>query len=188
MASNSGYFSRLTPVECAMKAQAAIVAESEVVGVATDELVLVRKIKGNTFQTVLRAKLLNHPEGTSIRLTAGMDRIVFVFACIFMAAFALISVAFLLAFLRVFTSFQFSDQDRKDWLFLSTPLLSLIVGVGLVQLGRYMSRHDAPFLTRLFIDATEAKSKDGSAPHQSAKRMTIKSEDAKDAADSIVHE
>lgn len=181
MASN--FFSRLTPVECSMKAQAAIVAESEVVGVATDELVLVRKIKGNTFQTVLRAKLLTHPEGTSIRLTAGMDRIVFVFACIFMGAFALISVAFLLAFLRVFTSFQFSDQDRKDWVFLSTPLLSLIAGVGLMQLGRYVSRHDAPFLTRLFVDATEAKSKDGSTPDQPPKR-TIKSEDA---ADSIVH-
>ena len=38
MASN--FLSRLTPVECSMKAQAAIVAESEVVGVATDELVL----------------------------------------------------------------------------------------------------------------------------------------------------
>jgi hypothetical protein len=168
-----------------MKAQAAIVAESEVVGVATDELVLVRKIKGNTFQTVLRAKLLNHPEGTSIRLTAGMDRIVFVFACIFMGAFALISVAFLLAFLRVFTSFQFSDQDRKDWVFLSTPLLSLIAGVGLIQLGRYVSRHDAPFLTRMFVDATEAKSKDGSTPQQPAKRTSVKSEDA---ADSIIHE
>jgi len=145
-----------------MKAQAAIVAEAEVVGVATDELVLVRKIKGNTFQTVLRAKLLNHPDGTSIRLTAGMDRIVFVFACIFMGAFALLALAFLLAFLRVFHSFQFSDQDRKDWLFLSTPLLSLIVGIGLIQLGRYVSRHDAPFLTHLFVDATEAKSRSDS--------------------------
>ena len=151
-----------------MKAQAAIVAESEVVGVATHDLVLVRKIKGNTFQTVLRAKLLDHPEGTSIRLTAGMDRIVFVFACIFMAAFALLTVAFLLAFLRVFTSFQFSDQDRRDWLFLSTPLLSLLAGVGLVQLGRYVSRHDAPFLTRLFVDATEAKPKAELASRQSA--------------------
>src|SRR5215468_9015542 len=166
MASN--FFSRLTPVECSMKAQAAIVAEAEVVGVATDELVLVRKIKGNTFQTVLRAKLDDHPEGTSIRLTAGMDRIVFVFACIFMAAFALLAVAFLLAFLRVFTSFQFSDQDRRDWLFLSTPLLSLIAGVGLIQLGRYVSRHDAPFLTRLIVDAIEAKSKTELTTRQSA--------------------
>lgn len=168
-----------------MKAQAAIVAEAEVVGVARHDLVLVRKLKGNTFQTVLRARLLDHPEGTSIRLTAGMDRIVFLFSCIFMGAFALLAVAFLLAFLRVFTSFQFSDQDRKDWLFLSTPVLSLAAGVGLIQLGRYVSRHDAPFLTRLFVDATEAKSKGGSAPPPSPKRKTI---NAEDAADSIVHE
>ena len=158
MASNSGQHTRLTPAECAIKAQSVIVAEEEVVGVATDELVLMRKIKGNTFQTVLRAKLKQESDGTTVRLTTGMDRVVLVFSCIFMGAFAAIAVAFLVAFLGVFQSFQFSQQDRKDWLFLSTPVLALIAGIGLIRLGRYVSRHDAPFLSRLLHDALELKS------------------------------
>jgi hypothetical protein len=157
MASNSGHHTRLTPAECAIKAQSAIVAEEEVVGVATDELVLVRKIKGNTFQTVLRAKLRPEADGTTVRLTTGMDRVVLVFSCIFMGAFAVIAVAFLVAFLGVFQSFQFSQQDRRDWLFLSTPLLALIAGIGLIRLGRYVSRHEAPFLSRLLHDALDLK-------------------------------
>jgi sterol desaturase/sphingolipid hydroxylase (fatty acid hydroxylase superfamily) len=157
MASNPGLHTRLTPAECAIKAQSAIVTEAEVVGVSSDTLVLMRKLKGNTFQTVLRAKLTPLPDGTSVLLTAGMDRVVFVFACIFMGAFAAIAVAFLVAFLGVFQSFQFSAQDRKDWLFLSTPLLALVAGVGLIRLGRYVSRHEGPFLKRLLHDALELK-------------------------------
>jgi len=164
MASKSGYVTRFTSVECALKAQAAIVAEPQVVGVATDTLVLVRKLKGNMFQTVVRAKLKPAAEGTAIVLTAGMDRIVFVFGCIFLGAFLILAVLFLLAWLRVFQSFQFSDEDRKDWLFLSLPLVSAIVGVALAQLGRYLSRDEAPFLTRLLVDAMDAKPKGRPAP------------------------
>lgn len=168
MASNSGYFTRLTPAECAIKAQSAIVAEADVVGVATDTLVLMRKIKGNTFQTVLRARLKPETDGTSVLLTAGMDRVVLVFACIFLGAFAAIAIAFVVASLGVFLSFQFSAQDRKDWLFLSTPLLSLIAGIGLVRLGRYVGRHDAPFLSRVLLDALDLKTTAKAAPRQSA--------------------
>jgi hypothetical protein len=157
MASISEYVSRMNPVECTLKAQAAIVAESAVVGMTTDSLVLVRKLKCNTFHTVVRAKLKPAPEGTSIVLTAGMDRVVFVFGCIFLGAFLALSIAFLLAYLRVFQSFQFSDEDRKDWLFLSLPLISAVLGVVLAQLGRYQSRDEAPFLTRLVVDALDAK-------------------------------
>ncbi len=163
MASTSGYFTRLTPVECALKAQAAIVADAQVVGMATDTLVLVRMLKGNMFQTVARAELTQESEGTGIRLTAGMDRIVFVFSCIILAAFLVVNVIYLVAFLRIFQSFQFSDQDRKDWLFVSLPLISMILGVGLAQLGRYLARDEAPVLSRLLLDAMEAKPK-GSRP------------------------
>jgi hypothetical protein len=157
MASRSEYVTRLNPVECTLKAQAAIVAEPSVVGMATDSLVLVRKLRCNTFHTVVRAKLKPTADGTGVTLTAGMDRVVFVFACIFLGAFLAISVAFLLAYLRVFQSFQFSDEDRKDWLFLSLPLISAVLGVALAQLGRYQSRDEAPFLTRLVVDALGAK-------------------------------
>jgi hypothetical protein len=158
MASKSGYFTRLNPVECTLKAQAAIVAEPSVVGMATDSLVLVRKLKTNTFHTVVRVKLQPAADGgTSLALTAGMDRVVFVFGCLFLSAFLAISVAFLLAYLRVFQSFQFSDEDRKNWLFLSLPLISAVLGVALAQLGRYQSRDEAPFLTRLLVDALDAK-------------------------------
>jgi hypothetical protein len=176
MASNSGRHTRLTPAECAIKAQSAIVAEEEVVGVASDTLVLMRKIKGNTFQTVLRAKLKPEADGTTVRLTAGMDRVVLVFSCIFMVAFAVIAVAFLVAFLRVFQSFQFSAQDRKDWLFLSTPLLALIAGVALIRLGRHVSRHDAPFLRRLLEDALDLKSAATAASRPAASRNTAESD------------
>jgi hypothetical protein len=152
------YSTRFTPVECAMKAQAAIVAEADVVGIADAELVLVRKTKGNMFQTVVRAELKAEPEGSTINLTAGMDRIVFVFAMIFLAAFVLVNIVYLVAFLRIFQSFQFSDQDRKDWLFVSLPFISLVLLVGLAQLGRYMSRTEGPFLTRLLVEAMDAKS------------------------------
>jgi hypothetical protein len=67
-------------------------------------------------------------------------------------------VAFLLAYLRVFQSFQFSDEDRRNWLFLSLPLICAVLGVALAQLGRYQSRDEAPFLTRLVVDALDAKS------------------------------
>jgi hypothetical protein len=145
-------------VECTLKAQAAIVAEPSVVGMATDSLVLARKLKTNTFHTVLRVKLQPATDGgTSLALTAGMDRVVFVFGCIFLSAFLAISVAFLLAYLRVFQSFQFSDEDRKNWLFLSLPLVSAILGVALAQLGRYQSRDEALFLTRLLVEAMDAK-------------------------------
>ena len=164
MASASGFFTRFTPVECSLKAQSAIVAEAQVVGVATDELVLVRNLKGNMFQTVLRAKLEAAEDGTAIELSAGMDRIVFVFCCVFLAAFIGLTVMYLLAYLRVFQSFQFSDQDRKDWLFLSMPVMSMILGVGLVQLARYASRTEGPFLTRLILEATEAKPKRKTGP------------------------
>ena len=43
--------------------------------------------------------------------------------------------------------------------------ISIAVGVALVQLGRYMSRAETPFLSRLVVDATEAKSKKA-APRQ----------------------
>ena len=158
MASRSGYFTRFNSVECELKAQAAIVAEPAVVGYVSDSLVLVRKLKCNTFHTVVRAKLKPATDGTSIQLTAGMDRVVFVFGCIFLGAFLAISVAFLLAYLRVFESFQFSDEDRKDWLFLTLPLISAVLGVALAQLGRYQSRDEAPFLTRLVVDALGANS------------------------------
>ena len=157
MASRSGYVTRLNPVECALKAQAAIVAEPSVVGLTTDSLVLVRKLKTNTFHTVVRVKLKPEADGTSIKLTAGMDRVVFVFGCVFLVAFLAVSVAFLLAYLRVFQSFQFSDEDRKNWLFLSLPLICAVLGVALAQLGRYQSRDEAPFLTRLLVDALDAK-------------------------------
>jgi hypothetical protein len=152
------YSTRLTPVECAMRAQSAIVAEPEVVGIATDELVLVRKTKGNMFHTVVRAGLKAEPEGTTIDLTAGMDRIVLVFACILLAAFVVVNIIYLVAFLRIFQSFQFSDQDRKDVLFVSMPLICVVLGVALVQLGRYASRTEGPFLTRLLVEAMDAKS------------------------------
>jgi hypothetical protein len=153
------FFTRFTPVECALKAQAAIVAEDQVVGIATDSLVLIRKTKGNMFQTVLRAKLTKETDGTGIVLTTGMDRIVFAFGCIFLAAFVVLAVLFAAAWLRIFQSFQFSDEDRRNWLFLSLPIISIGLGVGLAQLGRHLSRDEGPFLLRLFIDATEAKSK-----------------------------
>ena len=54
---------------------------------------------------------------------------------------------------------QMPDEDRKDWLFLSMPVISAVLGVGLVQLGRYASRTEGPFLTRLIVEATEAKPK-----------------------------
>jgi hypothetical protein len=157
MASRSAYITRLNPVECGLKAQSAIVAEPSVVGLATDSLVLVRKLKCNTFHTVVRAKLKPTSDGTSIALTAGMDRVTFIFGCVFLGAFLAISVMFLLAYLRVFESFQFSDQDRKDWLFLSLPLICAVLGVALAQLGRYQSRDEAPFLTRLVVEAMGAK-------------------------------
>ena len=157
MASRSGYVTRLNPVECTIKAQAVIVAEPSVVGMTTDSLVLVRKLKTNTFHTVVRVKLKPAAEGTGITLTAGMDRVVFVFGCIFLGAFLAISVAFLLAYLRVFQSFQFSDEDRRNWLFLSLPLICAVLGVALAQLGRYQARDEAPFLTRLLVDALDAK-------------------------------
>jgi len=158
MASRSGYFTRFNSVECELKAQAAIVAEPSVVGYVSDSLVLIRKLKCNTFHTVVRAKLKPVTDGTSIQITAGVDRVVFVFGCIFLGAFLAISVAFLLAYLRVFESFQFSDEDRRDWLFLSLPLISAVLGVALAQLGRYQSRDEAPSLTRLVVDALGAKS------------------------------
>ena len=161
MASRSGYFTRLNPVECALKAEAAIVAEPSVVGMATDSLVLVRKLKSNTFHTVVRMEMKPASDGTSIRLTAGMDRAVFVFGCVFLGAFLALSVMFLLAYLRVLQSFQFSDEDRKNWLFLSLPLISAVVGVALARLGRFQSRDEAPFLTRLLVDALGAKPKAG---------------------------
>jgi hypothetical protein len=82
---------------------------------------------------------------------------VFVFGCIFLAAFVAISIAFLLAYLRVFQSFQFSDEDRRNWLFLSLPLICAVLGVALAQLGRYQSRDEAPYLTRLLVEALDAK-------------------------------
>src|SRR3954462_456042 len=143
------YTTRFTPVECAMKAQSAIVAEAQVVGVADADLVLVRKTQGNMFHTVVRAELTSASDGTSIDLTAGMDRIVFVFCCILLAAFLAVNLIYIVAFLRIFQSFQFSDADRRDWLFVSMPLICVVLGVALVQLGRYASRHEGPFLTRL---------------------------------------
>ena len=157
MGSRSEYVTRMNAVECSLKAQAAIVAEPSVVGLAEDSLVLVRKLRCNTFHTVVRAKLKSTADGTNVTLTTGMDRVVFVFGCIFLGAFLAISVAFLLAYLRVFQSFQFSDEDRKDWLFLSLPLISMVLGVALAQLGRYQSRDEGPFLTRLVVDAMGAK-------------------------------
>ena len=67
MASRSGYITRFNPVECVMKAQAAIVAEPSVVGMTTDSLVLVRKLKTNTFHTVVRVKLRPEADNASLK-------------------------------------------------------------------------------------------------------------------------
>jgi hypothetical protein len=154
------YFTRITPMQCALKAQAAIVAEPLVVGYATISKVLLKKAKGsNTFQTVVQAKMKPEAEGTTIMLTAGMDPIVFVFGCIFLGAFILIEVLFVIAALRVFQSFQFSAEDRRNWLFLFSPLIAAAAGVGLARLGRYMAREDDAFLTSLFVDAVDARAR-----------------------------
>jgi hypothetical protein len=159
MFARPGYFtSRFTPVECSMKAQSAIVSEDQVVGMATPSLVLIRKLKGNMFQTVLRARIDPDPEGgTAITLTAGVDRIVLVFLLFFLVAFMLICGAWVIAYLRVLQSFQFSDEDRKNYLFLLLPFVCVGLGFALYYAGRYASRDEAPFLTRLFVDATDAK-------------------------------
>jgi hypothetical protein len=122
-----------------------------------DSLVLVRKLRSNTFHTVVRARLKPATDGTTIVLSAGVDRVVFVFGCIFLTAFLVISVMFVLAYLRVFQSFQFSDEDRKNWLFLTLPIICAVLGVVLAQLGRYQARHEASFLTQMLVDAMSAK-------------------------------
>ena len=143
-----------------MKAQSAIVAEDQVVGMATGELVLIRKLQGNMFHTVLRAELDSDPEGgAAITLSTGADRIVFVFCLVFLAAFVALDLLWSLAYFRVFQSFQFSDEDRHNYLFILMPFICTALGVGLYQLGRYASRDEGPFLLRLFVDATDAKSK-----------------------------
>jgi|KBSMisStandDraft_5_1062788.scaffolds.fasta_scaffold61041_2 hypothetical protein len=161
MFSKPGYFtSRLSPVECSMKAQAAIVSEDQVVGMTTGSLVLIRKLKGNMFQSVLRARLDPDPEGgTAITLTTGVDRIVLVFLLFFLAAFLLICLAWIVAYLRVLQSFQFSDEDRKNYLFLLLPFVCVGLGFGLYYAGRFASKDEGPFLTRLFVEATDAKTK-----------------------------
>lgn len=161
MFSKPGYFtSRLSPVECSMKAQAAIVSEDQVVGMTTGSLVLIRKLKGNMFQSVLRAKLDPDPEGgTAITLTTGVDRIVLVFLLFFLAAFLLICLAWIVAYLRVLQSFQFSDEDRKNYLFLLLPFVCVGLGFALYYAGRFASKDEGPFLTRLFVEATDAKTK-----------------------------
>jgi hypothetical protein len=119
-------------------------------------------------------KLKPEADGTGLALTAGMDRVVFVFGCIFLSAFLAISVAFLLAYLRVFQSFQFSDEDRRNWLFLSLPVICAVLGLALAQLGRYQARDEAPFLTRLLVDALDAK-----ATGKQAGRIEVKSRSAR---------
>lgn len=175
-----GYFtSRFTPVECSMKAQAAIVSEDQVVGMATGSLVLIRKLKGNMFQTVLRAKLDPDPEGGSlITLTAGMDRIVLSFMLIFLAAFLFICGAWIVAYTRVLQSFQFSDEDRRNYLFLLLPFVCVGLGFALTYAGRFASKDEAPFLTRLFVEATEAKTKKV-APKAAPKPAPAQKESAK---------
>jgi len=163
-----------------MKAQSAIVTEDEVVGMVTPELVLIRKLKGNMFQSVLRARLAQDSEGTSILLTTGPDRIVLVFCLMFLAAFILLDLLWMLAYFRVFQSFQFSDDDRHNYLFVLMPFICTALGVGLYQLGRYSSRDEGPFLTRLFVDATDAKSRGKAVKIAAAaapKPMAKKSED-----------
>src|ERR1051325_5960321 len=110
------FTSRFTPVEVSMKAQSAIVSEDEVVGMVTPELVLIRKLKGNMFQSVLRARLTQDTEGTSILLTTGGDLSVFVFCLVFLAAFIALDLLWTLACCRVFQSFQFSDDGRHNYL------------------------------------------------------------------------
>ena len=142
-----------------MKAQSAIVAEDSVVGMVTPDLVLIRKEQGNMFHTVLRARLAQDADGTSIVLTTGADRIVMVFCYVFLAAFILLDLLWTVAYFRVFQSFQFSNDDRRNYLFILMPFVCTALGVGLFQLGRYASRDEGPFLTRLFVDATDAKAK-----------------------------
>jgi len=142
-----------------MKAQAAIVSEDQVVGMVTPELVLIRKLEGNMFHSVLRARLTQDTEGTSILLTTGADRIVMVFCLMFLAAFVALDLLWLVAYSRLLQSFQFSDDDKHNYLFILMPFICTALGVGLFHLGRYASRDEGPFLTRLFVDATDAKSK-----------------------------
>jgi hypothetical protein len=156
----AGFFtSRFTPVECSMKAQAAIVTEESVVGMVTPDLVLIRKEQGNMFHTVLRARLSPDTDGTSIVVTTGADRIVMVFCYVFLAAFVLLDLLWIVAYSRILQSFQFSNDDKHNYLFILMPFVCTALGVGLFQLGRYASRDEGPFLTRLFVDATDAKSR-----------------------------
>src|SRR5262249_4287887 len=161
----AGHFtSRFTPVECAMKAQSAIVAEADVVGMTTGDLVLVRKLKGNMFQSVGRARLDQGEEGTLIRLTTGPDRLGLSLCMFFLAARVLIDVFWMLAYGRIFQSFQFSDADRGDWILIGLPFVATLLGFGLFHLGRYQSKDDGPFLRRLLVDAMDAKPKGKTAP------------------------
>src|ERR1051325_6211963 len=137
------FTSRFTPVECSMKASSAIVAEDQVVGMTTGELVLIRKLNGNMFQSVLRAELQNDPDGGSlITLKTGVDRIVLVFLLFFLAAFLFICGAWIIAYSRILTSFQFSDEDRRNYLFLLLPFICVGLGFALFHAGRYASKDD----------------------------------------------
>jgi len=179
----ANFTSRFTPVECSMKASSAIVAEEQVVGMTTGDLVLIRKLNGNMFQSVLRAELENDPEGGSqITLTTGVDRIVLVFLLFFLTAFLLICGAWIIAYTRVLQSFQFSDEDRKNYLFLLLPFICVGLGFALFYAGRFASKDDGPFLTRLFVQATDAKvKKPAPKPAKAESKSAPKAEVVKEA-------
>ena len=178
------FTSRFTPVEVSMKAQSAIVAEDQVVGMVTPELVLIRKEQSNMFHTVLRAELTPDPDGTDIALSTGADRIVMVFCYVVLAAFIALDLLWIVAYSRLLQSFQFSDDDKRNYLFILMPFICTALGVGLFQLGRYASRDEGPFLTRLFVDATDAKSK-GKAVKMAPPAAPRPKPEKKSAEDSI---
>ncbi|HUJ47883.1 MAG TPA: hypothetical protein VLV55_12190 [Rhizomicrobium sp.] len=111
---------------------------------------------GNSFQTILRARLNEDSDGTHIRCRFGMRRIEFAFMCVW---FGLILLAggtmFFQAFVAALNGHSFGKLP--DALEIGSPLIMAVFGIGLLKFCWYLARDERPEMIEFLKRTLEAQ-------------------------------
>jgi hypothetical protein len=117
----------------------------------------------NSFQTILRGRLSDDPQGTRISCRFGMNRFVFVFMCVWFASLASIGGPMFVGSLIALV--QGGNWGRLPPLpGVSIPILMLCFGAALLKFGWYLARNERDEMLQFLRGTLSARDADMPSP------------------------
>ena len=152
--------SSLPVAECVRRLRAAVAGDglgasgkSLVLGtVGAHSLRLHKRLSGgsyNSFQTYLSGQLIGEGETTRLTCRSGMHWFILLFMALWLSPF--VAITLLLLFLNL------RDLSMPDLETYFVPLLFMLLGVGLLGIGRFMARGERQFLLDFLYETIGAR-------------------------------